>query len=286
QWTEAVESAEVHLFQPRPAYRVRGSSAERPRAGRNPPNGAILHFSLAEPVPDEVSLAILDAEGKEIRRLSPSVQPGWNRVVWDLRHAPAEGAREGPLGEALPGPKVAPGTYQVRLGAGKKTAVQYLAVLKDPRLATTGDDFRAQEELALRLRDRIEEIYGSVARIRHLREQIQSILDRGNGPLTSNGEALLEELASIEQALVQTKMQLPSEVIDHGPRLDLSYWDLYDVVTGADARPTDGARERFEDLEKDLQDPLSRLRTVVEQDVPALNELAQETGVPAVVVKR
>jgi hypothetical protein len=242
--------AAPHLFRPRAAHRVRGSSAERPRAGRNPPNGAILYFSLPDLPPEEVALSILDASGAALRRFSPEVHAGWNRFVWDLRHAPAESAREGPLGEAIPGPNVSPGSYQVRLEVSGKSLLQPLEVRKDPRLATTDDDFRAQETMALALRDRIDEIYRAVAEIQELRARMGD----------------LEELAEIEETLVQTKMRLPIEVIDHGPRLDLSYVDLYQVVTGADARPTDGARERFDDLEKELERALSRLREIASRE--------------------
>ena len=62
----SVKDAKVHLFAPRPAYRVeRGFSFGAGAAiGKNPPAGAILDFYVDEISEDKkVSLEILDASG-------------------------------------------------------------------------------------------------------------------------------------------------------------------------------------------------------------------------------
>ena len=102
QMADAIASADAHLFAPRPAVRWRayrghgmkpgpnrevayrlagsigyayrqvesptGEKQERPLdAGENPPNGVIVHYWLKEAPAGDITLAFLDAGGREIR---------------------------------------------------------------------------------------------------------------------------------------------------------------------------------------------------------------------------
>jgi len=144
------------LFKPAPAYRVRRSTytdtpipPDEPLA-QNPPAGAILDYYLAPTPNDPVTLEILDAHGKLVRRFSSadkpdvtmeevekqhiplywirmpkilSAAPGLHRWVWDLHYpAPVSVRHEFPI-SAVPsdtprvpqGPRALPGEYTVRL---------------------------------------------------------------------------------------------------------------------------------------------------------------------------
>ncbi len=75
QLTPAVATAPVHLFRPATAYRVNwgrggggGDALARPK-GKNPPNGAVIYYTLAD-ANQEVTMEFLDAQGHLVRRLS------------------------------------------------------------------------------------------------------------------------------------------------------------------------------------------------------------------------
>src|SRR5207249_4217904 len=143
-----------YLFKPQEAYRVRWNlNRDTPvppdePAGRNPPDGAILTYRLKAAADGPVTLEILDADGKLVRRFSSADRPepveerdlritddwlrppqvlsaaaGSHRFVWDLHYPPPEGARRSyPIAAvrgdtpAVPtGPWVPPGRYTVRL---------------------------------------------------------------------------------------------------------------------------------------------------------------------------
>jgi photosystem II stability/assembly factor-like uncharacterized protein len=119
QLTDAVRGEAAHLFEPRPAWRLRSVSqaALAPvgtSAGKNPPYGASLNYWLkesvkepekkkesAEPAPaaDEkpkkspIEITIFDASGAKIRTLKGTNVKGLNRVTWDLRYEATQPVR-------------------------------------------------------------------------------------------------------------------------------------------------------------------------------------------------
>ena len=75
-------------------------------------------------------------------------EAGLNRFIWDLRHEDATGFPGLIMWAAnLRGPRVVPGSYQVKLTAAGKTLQQTFAVKKDPRIETTPEDFAKQISL-------------------------------------------------------------------------------------------------------------------------------------------
>src|ERR1700746_1231447 len=73
--------APVHFFKPQPAMRVRwDNNNETPLvpefpASENPPDGAILYYSLKNNVKSEITLDVLDAKGNRIRHYSSKTTP-------------------------------------------------------------------------------------------------------------------------------------------------------------------------------------------------------------------
>jgi photosystem II stability/assembly factor-like uncharacterized protein len=107
-------SAPVHFFKPQTAVRIRWDNHEETPispefpASDNPPDGAILHYSLKSAAKGEITLDLLDSKGNRVRHYSskppassglvgnapeywfaPPVvldaTPGLHRFVWDLR---------------------------------------------------------------------------------------------------------------------------------------------------------------------------------------------------------
>jgi photosystem II stability/assembly factor-like uncharacterized protein len=125
------------------------------------PPGAMIDYMLPAATP--VTLAIVDAQGTEIRRFSsdsPAARPargyrwrplwqtkleatpGMHRLIWDLRR----GTDRGPV--------VPPGDYTVVMTAGSVTARQPLRVVADPRVLASGvttADLEAQYQHNLRV---------------------------------------------------------------------------------------------------------------------------------------
>jgi hypothetical protein len=172
-------------------------------AGTNPPTGAILDYYLAsEPGPD-ITLEILDAAGKSVRRFSTAAEPkssepppnvpdywighpepltkkaGMNRFVWDLRYAPPDVLRhEYPISAlyantpGLPlGAIVTPGNYRVRLTVNGRTLEQPLVVSMDPRVDITNDSLAQQLSLETRIISLVQASYDGFRKAAELRQK-------------------------------------------------------------------------------------------------------------------
>jgi photosystem II stability/assembly factor-like uncharacterized protein len=130
QLSDDLVKSPVHLFTPQPAFRVHWDNhpdtplqLDTP-ASQNPPDGALLYYSLASPLKGEVTLDIFDQQGTRIRHFSsipskenlppanvpeywfypPASLPtstGINRFVWDLRYPPPTALPYGFFGEHL-----------------------------------------------------------------------------------------------------------------------------------------------------------------------------------------
>ena len=81
QLSTQVASAEVNLFRPQTAWRIRWNKntdtplpPEEP-AGQNPPDGAIIDYYLKDAASGPVTLEILDAQGALVRRYSSADAP-------------------------------------------------------------------------------------------------------------------------------------------------------------------------------------------------------------------
>ena len=68
------------------------------------------------------------------------------------------------------------------------------------------------------------------------------------------------------------------EDLDYAPKLSEQLNLLYGYVGGADARPTDAAYERLDDLEPELGELMGRLKKVFDTQVAELNAAAQKAG--------
>ena len=69
------------------------------------------------------------------------------------------------------GPRAVPGRYQVRLSAGGTSLTRPFELRKDPRLATTDEDFAKQFALLSQIRDELNATHEGITRLRAVRDQ-------------------------------------------------------------------------------------------------------------------
>ena len=101
-----------------------------------------------------------DEDGEDDASRLSDLAPGHNRVTWDLRHEDAE-EFEGMIlwGGGVDGPRVAPGTYTVRLTVDGETQTRPAELRQDPRSSATVEELREQERFLVEIRDKLTEVH-------------------------------------------------------------------------------------------------------------------------------
>jgi len=287
--------------------------------GQNPPNGALFYYSFKSEVKEgeEITLEILDAAGKSVRKFSskadPSKKPGGgflaeffgvtgpsdqlpakaglNRFAWDLRH-PEASTFDGVIlwGGGTDGPVAVPGTYQAKLTAGGQTFTEPFEVRKDPRLAVTQADLQKRFDLQLKIHDKLSETHDGIKRIRSVRDQLTSAADRAKGTagekaIGEAADALQKRLTAVEEALYQTKNKSSQDPLNFPIRLNNKLASLQGVVGSADAAPTDSSYAVYDDLAARIDKELASLKEALEKDVLAFVKLVKDQDVPAIVIR-
>jgi hypothetical protein len=190
QITNATAIEDVHLFKPDDAVRVRRNvgadtpfPVEVPHA-LNPPDGAIIYYSLGSKPSGRITLEVLDSAGVVVRHyssdpiapVSEAARPphpnfwvkveqplptdaGMHRVNWNLRYdAPPAfahtfeiNANPGETPTSPEGALVPPGTYTVRLTVSGKSHSEKVSVTSDPRSPVNLAALKAQDALIRKL---------------------------------------------------------------------------------------------------------------------------------------
>lgn len=299
QLSPAVSSAEVWLFRPKPTVRVDGYRATNPRAaGTNPEAGVVIHYRLAQALPDsaDAALRILDRDGEVVQTFTPTdddfelaTEAGMNRVVWGRRY-PDASRFDGMVfwGGGLNGPEAIPGTYVARLVVGDDSTEVPFEILLDPRSSASPADLEAQFVFLREVRDQVTEVNESVERVRDLRTQIRTYLARLPASADADsvkavGERLVERMTKVEEALYETRSESGQDPLNFGINLGNELSALGGTVAAGDFRPTDQAYAYRDEVSAQIETELATLAEILDTDVPAFNRLVREAELPVIV---
>ncbi len=263
---QSSEPQEVFLFHPGEAYRVRRSTytdtplpPDEP-AGENPPDGAVIDYTLPQNTSGPVTLEILDSQGKLVRHYAstdapettlPELEkqliplywirmprvlpgtPGMHRWVWNLHYATPTAARYDYPISAVPhrtprepqGPLALPGAYTVRLTANEHTSTAPLLIRMDPRVSTSPAGlealFAAQTELA----DLVTHGSSAAMEAQSLRDQIARMRLQPQSPASPALKQLDADLEAVLEGEQEIKVPMPGgkgagEEREHAPPLN------------------------------------------------------------------
>jgi len=306
--------ADVILYQPQTALRLHYPEEfdKRQPVGDNPAPGAIIDYYFKTARKEEVSLEIVDASGKIVRRLSSkekkeSEQPpewpdrvervktipaneGMNRFAWDLRYDdPIQIPGAFYSGTGPKGPLALPGDYQVKLTVGGKSQTAPLHLAIDPR--TKGQEAGLQKQFALsaQVNDRISQLHQAVNEIRDLRSQIQTLHKRFGDdqrlkPALAAADDLDHKMSEVEQKLIQVNMK--------GSEANLAFRNMlnerfdtfiHTIETGHD-EPTKPQLDVFQMLSGQLEEQLKKWAQLKNEDLPKVSELIKQANLPALII--
>jgi photosystem II stability/assembly factor-like uncharacterized protein len=309
QFDQKVAAADAFLFKPQTAIRVRWNmNTDTPLppdfpAGENPPDGAVIDYSLQAASSSPVTLEIKDNTGKTVRKYSSADKPepvdpmlaipaywvrppqtlsaaaGTHRFLWDMHHPPVPGVEaEYPIA-AIPhntapqptGPWAVPGQYTVVLTANGKTYSQLLVIKMDPRVKTSPAALQQQFKLSQDLYTQLLALSPAAEQIIDVRKQLKDLQPRATGEVLAAVNMLDKKL----EALAGGAMRRPGAGTEPPTLggLKTKFLTLFGVFQEADVAPSAQATAAVADLEKQLPPLMERWKAVQAQDLPALNQL-------------
>lgn len=296
------------LYRPHDAVRARWNTytdtplpPDEPM-GENPPDGAVIDYSLASAAARPVTVEVLDAAGNVVRRYasddslpevktegnvpgywvrppqSVSAAAGMHRLIWDLHYpAPDAAERDYPI-SATPrntpkeprGPWVLPGAYTVRLTVDGRAYTQPLVVRMDPRVNVPATALARQLETAMRLDEGLHRDAEALGQLRGVHSQLQALRGKGGAEVQTSVTSMDEQVASLEQGS-------PAPSGGGSPvlglrRLNGDLTQLYTAIENADDAPTAQQAEAVTQRLATLDAALARWRTFREQDLDRLNQ--------------
>ncbi len=291
------------LFKPQDAYRSLAGPAD-------------IFYYLPDEPKGPVKIDILDAKGGEVASFTGrpgqaapamgrgfgrfgggaahvSAKKGLNHFSWAMRYA---SLYEIPRGTVLwaaggnAGPKVVPGTYQVKVTAGSWSETQSFAIKPDPRITTTTADYEAQLQLAREVGAKVKEIYATLARVRDIKSQAKELGERlqkaGYGDdVAKAAKAFDDKLTAVEGKLTQLQGEGGQDALNFPGQLDNQFLVLYNNVESDDVGPSRGMRERFAELTPPLTTLLGQLKQIIDTELPKFNQLVQGKGAGPIILK-
>ena len=282
-------------------------------AGQNPPDGAMLDYFLKSAASSPVTLEISDASGKLVRRFSRadkpepvdakelniptywirpprvlSTEPGMHRFVWDLHYPPPDSLdHEYPISAIYRdtpryplGPGVLPGRYTVKLTVNGRSYNQPLTIKMDPRVKTSQEGLRQQFELESKITEAMSHDYKTLQQVKGLRQQLKTLKDKGGKvPLAEAIAALDKKAADLEGVEGGYSARFLSTPEGRSlSRLNEGLYTLLGAVDGADIEPTSQQVATFNEVNKALDQQLTRWQEIRTKDVPALNLKLRDAG--------
>ncbi|MGB8476832.1 MAG: hypothetical protein WCE61_22355 [Candidatus Acidiferrum sp.] len=321
QISETMEKAGAFLFKPGAAYRVmRDTYTDTPLppdepTAKNPPDGAIVDYFLGQAAEGPVTLEILDAQSKVVRRYASTDKPdltekelesqlippywvrmpkilstaaGMHRWVWDLHYTTPLSTRFGYPISAVPGdtprvpqgPVALPGQYTVRLTVNGHTYNEPLVVKMDPRVKTPRAGLVEMFQLEKRMASIMTESTEDVTQARSAHEQLQKLLPQASG-------SLAEAISALDKKVSELLGGGGGFFAPPSPKPTLSRANgeassLYGEVGRADATPTAAQMSAGAEAEKVFAVGSKEWKALKATELQALNRQLHEANLPEI----
>jgi photosystem II stability/assembly factor-like uncharacterized protein len=306
QLSKEMETREFALFKPMPSYRMPGGAGwrdvNRKLEGQNHSGGVMVHYFVkAIDEKTEVKLEFLETNGSLIKSFSNKAKEkadqltaiaGGNRFVWDMRYP---GYKSFPglvfYDSRNAGPKAVPGKYKVRITVNGQLQEQEFEILKDPRINTTPEEFQAQFDFLIKVRDKVTEANQGVIDIRKIKDDLGSLKNKISAEpqykeLNDAVKKFEDDLTMHENNIHQTKNKSVQDPLNYGIKMNNRLAHLMVEQAAGDFPPTQQGEEVRQILTKMVDDELMKLRSTINQNTERINTMAKEKGIEVVMTKK
>jgi photosystem II stability/assembly factor-like uncharacterized protein len=242
-------------------------------SGQSAPGGlTITYYLRSRHIYGPIKLEILDAAGKLVDTVTPSKRRGINRIAWSMRVKPPKVPRAAQLAfGASRGPRVAPGTYTLRLTRGAEVVETKLAIGLDRRAPYNAADRKVQLDAVMKAHGMFGDMSKLTARIEAantaVRARLKGLPD--GDELATKLRALLDKIDAAKKQIVATT---EGGAITGEQRIREHLDDLYGSINSWEGRPAKYQLDRIEVLRRELADVEKAVEVIVTKDAHALDD--------------
>jgi hypothetical protein len=175
---------------------------------------------------------------------------------------------------------------------GDKLVKEEIAeIKKDPRVDATDADFKAQFDLLMKIHKKLDESHRNINDIREIRKAVTEYMKAVKDTVIISNfqkitKPMLKNLDDLEQNLLQNKAKAMQDLLAYPIRLNDKMAGIAGVVSSADTKPTKASNDVFNDISNKIDKTSEKLKKIVDEDVPAFNNLVKQNQLPAINLKQ
>ena len=295
-----LESQEVALLKPRPAFRVSGSSYSSLTAGTNKQAGVYIDYYIPElNEKDTLLLIIKDNRGNAIKVFATqpkeeqeqlSQDAGWQRFVWNMRYRDVEEFDGMWMWFAgMRGPMAPPGEYQVELVYGDETLRSEFTLKSDPRSESSDAELLEQFEFTWKINRKVSEAHRAIKNLRELKNQSSQVRSKiapnEFSEITSRLDSLDQGLSEVEEALYQVKLRSNQDMLNFPIKLTNKLGHVGALTQIGNYPPTEQAKAVAAELTLEIDRFLNEFYDLYDNEVSSLNNAILEAQIPTLVIR-
>ncbi|MFT4739049.1 MAG: photosystem II stability/assembly factor-like uncharacterized protein [Paraglaciecola sp.] len=276
--------------------------------GLNPANGVVMYYELPEMAEDaEIKMVVKDAAGQTVNSYTskadpdfqnyaggPSPEPvlstdkGLNRFVWNMNYTTMPGIPTAYLEAGFSGHRAAPGSYSVELTVGTETLTTAVGIQKNPLYDVTDEQYQEYHALMMEMEGTLTSMHTMVNQLYKLQLQVIEIiegLDPAKAEAVVSGKTLLEEMTAWDEDMIQRKSTAYDDVENFPNKFTAEYIFLINASNSPIPQINQSSLDRKAELEKQWVPLKAKAEALLNESVPAFNQLLWEAGIGAVQMK-
>ena len=278
--------------------------------GVNPANGIVFYYYLPRNLKNkELSLEIKDEDGNVIRTINsksdsnyqrypggPSPEPilsnkvGLNRFVWDMRHQSLPGIPTAYIEGSYRGHKAMPNLYSASLKQEDKLSEVSFTILPNPLYNITKEEYLETHKFKTITEANLTDMHTRVNKLKKVQNQLIEIMkelpeEQKYMSLKSEGEAIIQQLKSWDEDMVQRKSKAYDDVENFPNKFTAEYIFLMNQNDSSIPILNSASKNRLEELNKEWIELKNRSEELIQKVIPAYNKLLWNNEIGALNVK-
>ncbi len=289
QLTHEVQNSPAHFFDIPQATQLRffyhkGNTGHKIFIASNPPYGAIFSYYLREASKRAPVFVITDKQDQKVAEIKGPKNEGINRVNWNLRYGAPDIPELGPIRRER-GPLVLPGEYKVTMEVGDQKITKTLVVSEDPRIDISFADRKAQHDALFELHHLYPYVTAASKAVDDLNKEMDNVL-KTLKKVSDVPENITEYIEATKNELDDIKIKLigDPELGIRGRAFSVqgSLSMIGNALESYTEAPTERQLQQIEDKKQELETLIGRINTIIQENVPRLNEMLIEREIPHV----